>query len=83
MNQNSTERRKQAIKEAIGWLIIGIVVLYLVHMAGYLTAEPVESAPQRTATPTVGTCRPGVEGTDYCADRFATSAARPGEAHNG
>lgn len=65
------------LKEAIGWLIIGIVVLYLAHMAGYLQTEPAHSA----ARPTPTACRAGVEGKNFCPDRFATSEARPNQ-HN-
>lgn len=73
MNKDSTSR---AIREALGWLIVGVVVLYLATMAGFFSVSEAGAKPR--VTPTVG-CRPGVEGREFCGDRFATSVARPGD----
>lgn len=76
MRQDSTEeRRKRAIREALGILILGAVILYLASMAGFFSVSEAGAKPR----PTVVGCRPGVEGRDFCPDGFATSQAKPGQ----
>lgn len=75
MQQDSTKRRRQAIREALGWLIIGIVVLWLATMAGFFSASEAESKGRPSPTP----CETIAEGVERCGQTFATSAARPGD----
>jgi hypothetical protein len=73
--KKSTTQTQRFFRDLIGWLFLGVVILALAWMAGYLKTPQVESAPRATPTP----CRAGVEGKDFCPDQFQTSVARPGD----
>lgn len=57
-------------------LTVVFFILIIAALAIFATPELVGGK----ARPTPTACRAGVEGKEYCADRFATSQARPGDA---
>jgi hypothetical protein len=73
MKRESQTRR--FLREAIGALILGAVILYLIWMAGYLS--PVEAGAKPRPTPT---CETIAEGLERCGV-LRTSVARPNQ-HN-
>lgn len=74
--KDSTTPTQRFLRELVGWLILGAVVLYLAWMAGYLMPPGAES--KARPTPTVP-CETIAEGIERCGNGLRTSPARPGD----
>lgn len=72
--KDSTPKTKRSLLSL--YLILAILTLAIFGMLGAFSTMEAGAAPRRTPVPT---CRPGVEGRDFCADRFQTSVARPNQ----
>lgn len=64
---------RKFIRELIGWLIIGAVILILATMAGYFSVSEAGAKPRPTPCETI------VEGLERCGHTLRTAVARPGQ----